>query len=428
MKIDNLRTESYRDRIRAIATVTWEDRDRPSQDIYFETTNEFASDIWCNPNAFLAACVIPAMRYGERRITLDAPICPALKDGLTNIMHCLVHWHKGDRRVIPIEAPLASDTDYVMAKPRAGCFFSGGIDSLAMVRNNRFNFAPEHSRSIKDGIFVYGILNGEDEEEPSFQYVLDAVSSIANDAEINLIPIYTNAYAHIRDLDPDFLFWKLEFQGSFLAAVAHSLSRRLTTVSMASTYDLAHLAPWGSHPLIDHHFSSSNLHIRHEDAALSRLAKTKLVAQWDVALRHLRVCNEKDSYREGNYNCGKCEKCVRTMTALLGLGLLEEVTTFKEKDVSKKLLIKTAHFNDTFGESSYRELIPLLAQIKRYDLVDGINIILNRYHEKDLKGVIKRIDRIFLKGRLFNLSKKLIYSVRKEIELGVAKRKLERVV
>ena len=415
MKIDNLRTENYKNRTRVIATAIWEDRDRPSQDIYFETTTEFATDIWCNPNAFLTVCAIPAMRYGERRIAIDAPVCPELKDGLTTIMHCLINWHGGDlsgaealrdRRVIPIEAPLASETLNFTPKPRAGCFFSGGIDSLAMVRNNRLNFSPEHPRFIKDGILVYGVLNGEDEEDPSFQYVLDAVSLMASDADINLIPIYTNAYAHIRDLDPDFQFWKLEFQGSFLAAVAHTLSRRLTTVSIASTYDLANLAPWGSHPLIDHHFSSSTLHIRHEDAVLSRLAKTKLVAEWDAAFKHLRVCNEKDSYREGNYNCGKCEKCVRTMTALLALGWLERVPTFKEKDVSKELLLKAAYLTDSYEESCYRELIAPLAQIERYDLVDGIKAIITRYHEKDFKGLIKRFDRIFLGGSLWNLSKK----------------------
>lgn len=415
MKIDNLRTENYKNRTRVIATAIWEDRDRPSQDIYFETTTEFATDIWCNPNAFLTVCAIPAMRYGERRIAIDAPVCPELKDGLTTIMHYLINWHGGGlsgaealrgRRVIPIEAPLASETPHFTPKPRAGCFFSGGIDSLAMVRNNRLNFPPEHPRSIKDGILVYGLLNGEDEEDPSFQYVLDAVSSMASDADINLIPIYTNAYGHIRDLDLDFLFWKLEFQGSFLAAVAHTLSRRLTTVSIASTYDLANLAPWGSHPLIDSHFSSSTLRIRHEDEALSRLAKIKLVAEWDVALKHLRVCNEKDSYREGNYNCGKCEKCVRTMTALLALGWLERVPTFKEKDVSKELLLKAAYLTDSYEESCYRELIAPLVQIGRYDLVNGINAIITRYHEKDFKGLIKRFDRVFFGGSLLNLNKK----------------------
>jgi hypothetical protein len=407
MKIENLRQENKGNRAKIAATVIWENCDRPNQELYFETTQEFAADVFCNPNAFITACTIPAMRYGEKRIAIDSPICPQLKDGLTTVMHSLVEWYGGDRRVIPIEAPLESQISSPQ-NSRAGCFFSGGIDAISMLRTNRLNYPLEHPRSIKDGILVYGILKGEDENEPSFQYVLDGVSKMAEDAKINIIPVYTNAYAHIRDLDPDFSFWKGEFHGSFLAAIAHIFAQRLTTVSIASTFDLANLIPWGSHPLIDPHFSSNNLHIRHEDVALSRLEKTKLVAEWDVALKNLRVCNEKDSYRYGNHNCGKCEKCLRTMTTLLALGVLDKTATFPQKDISEDLLTKGAYIDSSYQEVCYRSLIPLLMKLKRYDIVDGISRIITRYHERDLKGMIKRFDRNFLRGSLLNLGKKLI--------------------
>ncbi|MBE9167393.1 hypothetical protein IQ238_07585 [Pleurocapsales cyanobacterium LEGE 06147] len=153
MKIENLRTENHSNRTRVVATVIWEDCDRSNQDLYFETTTEFAGDISCNPNAFLTACVLPAMRYGERRIAIDAPICPELKDGITTVVHYLAQWYGGKRQLIPIEALLQSRVSSV-PKPRAGCLFSGGIDSLAMVRNNRLNFPSEHPRSFKDGILV----------------------------------------------------------------------------------------------------------------------------------------------------------------------------------------------------------------------------------------------------------------------------------
>ncbi|MBE9167394.1 hypothetical protein IQ238_07590 [Pleurocapsales cyanobacterium LEGE 06147] len=185
----------------------------------------------------------------------------------------------------------------------------------------------------------------------------------------------------------------------------------MTTVSIASSsYNLANLNPWGSHPLIDPRFSSSDLHIRHEDAALSRLAKTQLVAQWDVALKHLRVCNEKSSYLEGNYNCGKCEKCLRTMVAFMALGVLEQVPTFKEKNVSKDLLLKAAYIGDSYEEACYRELLAPLAQIHRYDLVYAIKKIINRYHEQDFKGLVKRVDRTFFGGNLVNRKKKIAAS------------------
>ena len=402
MLIDNFRKETKNNQVRAIATLTWEDRDRPPQDLYFETTAEYGDDLFCNPNSFLLTCTLPAMRYGEKRIKIDAPICPELKDGLITSMNYLIDWHGGDRRVIPIEAPLQSEALFSDKPPRAGCLFSGGIDALAMLRDNHLNFPPEHPRYIQDGILVYGVLNGEDEFDPSFQNVINAISMMAKDAGINLIQVNTNTNAHLRDLDSDYSFWRFEYHGSFLAAIGHAFAPRLTTVSIASTYDIPHLEPWGSHPLLDPLYSNTSVQVRHENAALSRFEKTKLVGEWDVALKHLRVCNEKESYSEGNYNCGQCEKCVRTMTALLSLGILDKTFTFREREVSKKLLLETCYLSDSYEENCYRELIEPLKQIGRDDLSTAVEQVITRYQEKDFKGLIKRFDRAFLNGNLLS--------------------------
>ncbi|HEY9771587.1 MAG TPA: hypothetical protein V6C71_24350 [Coleofasciculaceae cyanobacterium] len=407
MKIENFRKEIVADRARITARLIWENCDRKCQDVYFETTAKFQDDLFPNPNSFLLASALPAMRYGEERIAIDAPICPEIKDGLYSAMKCLINWHGGDRKVIPIEAAIQSTVLFPKNQPRAGAFFSGGIDALAMLQDNRLNFSAEHPRHIKDGILVYGILQGENESDPNFKNVINAVSAIADDAGINLIQVSTNAYAHFRDLDPNFSFWRLEYLGSFLAAIAHAFAPRLTIASIASTYDYASLEPWGSHPLLDGLYSNFGLQIRHENAALSRLEKIKLIAKWDVALKNLRVCNEKSSYSQGNYNCGKCYKCLKTKTALLALGLLDRVDTFVEKDVSYELLVENCYLSDAYGENCYLELIQPLSQLGRDDLVDGIIKISRRYHEQDFSGQIKRLDRHLFGGNLLNIGKKI---------------------
>lgn len=410
MKIENFRKNTQAGKTRVSATVIWEDRNRPPQEVFFETTAEFQDDITINPNSWLLACTLAAMRYGESRIAIEAAISAEIKDGLVNAMKCLINWHGGDRKVIPIEAAIETEVSYLNRPLRAGALFSGGIDALAMVRDNHLNFAVDHPRHIKDGILVYGVLQGENEYDPSFQNVVNAVKTMAEDAGLKLIQVYTNAYAHLRDLDPDFSFWRFEYHGSFLAAIAHAFAPRLSVASIASTYDFANLEPWGSHPLLDPLYSSSNLKIRHENAALSRLEKTKLVGEWDTALKHLRVCNEKASYQEGNYNCGNCEKCVRTMMAFLSLGLLERIPTFQEKNVSKQKLVDTCYLSDNYEENCYRELIEPLTNMGRHDLVEGIEKIIKRYHEQDLKGIAKKIDRVFFDGNLLNVGKKLFRS------------------
>ena len=407
MIIEDFRKTVNGDRVRVSATLIWENCDRLSEEVYFETTTEYGDDFHLNPNSWLLCSALAAMRYGEKRIKIDAPISPEIKDGLINAMKCLINWHGGNRKVIPIEAPLQTEVLFANKQPRAGALFSGGIDALAMVRDNHLNFAPNHPRRIQDGILVYGVLEGESEPDSSFENVVNAVTTMAEDAGIKLIQVYTNAYAHFRDMDKDFSFWRFEYHGSFLAAIAHAFVPRLSVASVASTYDFANLEPWGSHPLLDPLYGTTSLQVRHENAALSRLEKTKLVGEWDVALKQLRVCNEKESYKEGNYNCGNCEKCIRTMTAFLSLDLLDQIATFKEKDVSQEKLLKTSYLSDSYEVNCYRELIEPLEKIGRNDLVEGIERIINRYYEKDFKGTIKRLDRSLFQGNLTSIGKRI---------------------
>ena len=95
MRIENFRKESNADRVKIIADVIWENCDRDNQEVFLETTAEFEEDFVINPNSWLLACTLPAMRYGESRIAINAPISSELKDGLLNAMRCLIDWHGG---------------------------------------------------------------------------------------------------------------------------------------------------------------------------------------------------------------------------------------------------------------------------------------------------------------------------------------------
>jgi hypothetical protein len=285
VKIENLRSEKRGNRARVAARVTWEDCDRPTHEVYFETDEAFAEALSCNPHAFLVGCVIPAMHYGEERVFIDAEICPELRQGLITAMGLLRHWYYDPgRALVRIEAGTRSDLPTPRTPERAGFFFSGGIDSSATLRANRLGFPLEHPWSIKDGLVVYGL---ELDDPEAFEYVLNLLSSVAQDVGIELIPVYTNVYLQYRDEDArnHFSFWYYKFMGAALAAVAHAFARRLTVVSIAADYDIPNQRPHGSHPLLDPYYSSSDLRIRHDGIALSRFAKTKLVAEWDVALQ-----------------------------------------------------------------------------------------------------------------------------------------------
>jgi hypothetical protein len=134
MKIINLKTDTKDNLARVSATLIWEDRDRPSEEIYVATTPEFAQDLSCNPNTFLLAATIIAFYYGEKRIFIDAEICPELRDGLITSMHWMRSWYKMERDIISIEAKTNLQPTNRGKVNRAGMFFSE-----LWRRSSRFN-------------------------------------------------------------------------------------------------------------------------------------------------------------------------------------------------------------------------------------------------------------------------------------------------
>ncbi len=401
MKINNLTTEKNGNYTKVAATVIWEDCDRPTQELYFETTTELANSLTCNPHAFLVAGIIPAMHHGEKRIYLDAEICPELQAGLMMAMGWLRQWYHSDRQLVSIEAKTKSDFTWPQFQ-RAAFFFSGGIDSLATLRVNRLDFPLEHPRSFKDGILILGLEGHEIEGQLAGQH-LSLLSELAIDAKIDLLPVYTN----IRNLDRDLEFWHNEFQAALLSAVAHAFSARLTDVTIASSEYAPFVVPYGTHPLLDPNYSSQNLRIRHDSVLLSRLDKTKIIAEWDAGLQNLKVCT-RNQYED--LNCGRCEKCLRTMTALEAIGMLEKTTAFLRKDICEEILVNGAYIGDEGIRYCYLETVDLLKQKGRDDLVRGIKRIVDRFDEKDFKGIVQRLDRKFLKGNLVNSVKRLKHS------------------
>jgi hypothetical protein len=414
MRIENLRNERSETRMRAIADVIWEDCSRPAQELYFETDENFGDSLTCNPHAFLAAGIMPAMHFGEERITIQGEICPELKDGLVTVMHWMrFWWYRPSRRLVSIEGKIRDGSVDRGKAERAGLFFSGGIDALSTLVVNRLEYPLAHPGSIKDGLLVCGL---EIQDPVIFGLVLDSLKVLADDAHISLIPIFTN----IRSLGPEEdnvfwgEFWRKEFMGATFSAIAHALDQRLNRVSINSSEVIQDVVPYGTHPLIDPCFSSSDLRIRHEGITLSRLEKTKLVSTWNLALQRIRVCNDTQRYRQGRLNCGLCEKCIRTMLALKALGVLNQTTVFPHTDISVEFIKSKLHLEDDVL-SYYPEMISALYANGHIEVAKAVDQKYRDYHiwknkmkirnkwlspikefdEKHCNGVIRKIKRTF---------------------------------
>ena len=111
-----------------------------------------------------------------------------------------------------------------------------------------------------------------------------------------------------------------------LAGLGLALGRWFANVHLASSYDVNHLFPWGSHPDLDPLWSTERTATHLDGARVTRTNKVSSIASSDFALSRLKVCWREDI----DTNCGRCEKCVRTQCALAIAGALDRAPVFLE--------------------------------------------------------------------------------------------------
>ena len=379
MKISGFEVTTAGNRVRASARVTWEDSARPEDTVFIETPDTVSPGVSANPHAFLLACIPPALRYGERRVLLDAELCPVLKDGLVSAVAILHDWYyQGRRPPLRVEARALRRGLAEPTATRAGFFFSGGIDAYAALALNRQSFHDDHPYSIKDGILIFGL---EQDDPAKFEHVTEFLGRAARACGLTLVPVYTNMYLPYRreDARTGYDFWQLEFMGAALASVAHALSSRVSLAWIGATDSHRTLRPHGSHPLLDPSFGSGDVRIFHSGIALSRLEKTRLIAEWGTPLKHLRVCNHYARYERGVVNCGECEKCLRTKLAFLALDVLHEVAVFSNPDVTADMIERRVRITTDYKRECYQELLAPLTRKGHQDIARRLERKLKDY-------------------------------------------------
>src|SRR5699024_5668375 len=127
--------------------------------------------------------------------------------------------------------------------------------------------------------------------------------------------------------------WPTVTHGAALSAVGHLLSGQFGRQLIPASHTYSDTFAWGSHPLLDHLWSSNRLSTVHDGAGSTRVDKTKRVADYPAAREHLRVCWQNT----GKYNCGVCDKCVRTMVALSLSGALPDFKTFDSEITTESI-------------------------------------------------------------------------------------------
>jgi hypothetical protein len=267
------------------------------------------------------------------------------------------------------------------------------------------DFPLDHPAAIRDCFFFFGFTRYDfdvkgpvPERATDFERRLARLSELAREARITIIPISSN----LRSLSRDKESWSLRGLGAGLSSLAHTFSRRITRALIGSSGSAGLPKPWGTHPLLDSHYSSGALEIQHDGLWLSRIQKTAIVADWEAALAIMQCCWQEELTPE-IINCGKCAKCARTMIHLAALGKLENTGVFPTRDVTPEM-IRTAPFEGR-QIGGLEPCIEMFARRNRPDLAAALERRIEEFQESEARAqgwrrVIRGWDRRFAGGLL----------------------------
>jgi len=246
--------------------------------------------------------------------------------------------------------------------------FSGGIDS--------FHTFLENKDEITHIMLCIG-LDIQIHEEEKKQLALSEYSRLAKNYDKELLIVTIN----IRDVFPNFDF--LLQHAAILSSLILPLGFK--KLYIPASHNIDELFMWGSHPLTDPLFSNGTTEVIHH-GAVSRSEKTKVISHHQQALNALRVCNSSDKF-----NCGDCEKCLRTMFLLSILN--RESTMLPSLSIKMDKLKKLKIYKDnqrTFWSDNYDFAI----QYKKYELAGYAKKIILHY---DVRKWLKEAKRLFFK-------------------------------
>ncbi len=288
----------------------------------------YQSDTWCRNVTFqikdpsgiadgLAnAALPPSLLIGmlgpfeEVRIQGGA-VCPRLYQNSQQAMALMADRFE-EAHAVKFKASLQRKSAAHPEKKACVVCFTGGVDSL---------FSAWTLRDQCQGLlYVHGFDIPQDNLD-LFHKVLPRLQMLAADLGL---PIYTLS-TDLRLATDCYGPWGKRAFGSALASMAHLLPAHLGGLVIPASYDLNICEVAGSMHDLDPLWSSAGSRVIHHGVETSRLDKIRQLAEWPLALKHLRVCWKNP---ENAYNCGHCEKCLRTLILLEMAGLSGRVESF----------------------------------------------------------------------------------------------------
>ena len=360
MIIENLHSESIANKVRITASLD-------GFPLWYQVPESYK--ISRNGEAFLAAAILPAMLNGENiDIDPEMPVSGKFRDNLRRLQE-IYHCWNNDLKIVDINT---SSTSAETLNIGVASFFSGGVDSSYTLLRHLDEIS--HVVYISGFDFPFG--------DSGFSKIIDRNSSLIEKYNKSFINVETNFYqfGYKYNLSRNLT------QGSCLGSITLLLG--FNRFYIPSSYSYGQLFPLGSHPLTDPLWSNGSFEIVHDGCEATRTEKLQMILGEDEIMSKLSVC-----LHNNEENCGRCQKCVRTMVSL---SLLDgSMSAFPAFPTLKE--VRRREIDGQVEATFLKENIELAEAVGNMELRKALMHSLKRYERIRL---YKHIDRVLAGGKI----------------------------
>lgn len=281
---------------------------QPERVVYLETPLQYAD--WVSErNDFLLVLILHFLLAEGGDYYIDSEMDARLLAQLEEYSRIWSLWRP--KFCKPLRLSAASTTTSLPDSRGEGiAAFSGGVDAAFNLCGHEQRLFGAASQRVRACVFIHGADILQDDQE-GFDTAYAHARTALQGKGIDLIPLRTNYRTFPHD-------WEQCFNDVVVAALM-MFSRRFALGSCGAGAVCRHddIKLLSHNYVSDHLLYPSYFHVYISGATTGRTARCAVVARDPLLLRHLRVCYQPHAH---GANCGRCEKCMRTMLNFMAAG------------------------------------------------------------------------------------------------------------
>jgi hypothetical protein len=339
--------------------------------LFFEVPGAYHRYVTSRADPFAVALLPLAMHLGED-LQIEGELSSRLAAGMREYQRVQAAWKPRLFKEVEVSCGRLVERRREACEGAVGAAFSGGVDSFYTLWTHLAANEPYPPFRLTHCLMINGFDFDTDLSDTGHFLGLQRLyEPMMARLGLELVVVRTNLRQFLgKDA------YGQSF-AAFLTAAALAFGRLFSRffIPAGAKVTAMGMYPDGSHLMLDHLLATETIETIHDAAHVSRLEKVLLLANWPETYDRLRVCIQRTGVRrEGSAvaNCGRCEKCIRTMVTLEVAGALPRYECFPQplsRRVTRKVDLRSSacdFFTPEIVEFARREKRPDIARDLRH--------------------------------------------------------------